>query len=382
MMANQASKGKAVPLRVIICVDMDAFYAQCEERRDPSLKGRPVVVCVYSGRTEESGAVATANYLARGLGVRSGMPIYQAKRILRNHPDAAFPEVDHSYYSEVSDRIMELLRVRSDILEQMSVDEAYLDVTTRINGDFDAARKLATEMKQTILMREQLTCSLGIATNKLVAKMAADSAKPDGLTVVKPEGVRTFLSPLPVRKLYGVGVKTEARLQELGIKTIGELAKFGVPRLSELLGRNQAAYLHSAALGIDEEPVFGEYERKQIGRITTLKENTRDPEAILPILKNLAEDLHRTARSEGVRFRSIGVTAIMEDLSTHSKSKTLPAETESREDINTVSGELLPLLLAELPDLAVRRIGLRLAGLSKISGQAPLTDFLKTSESR
>lgn len=365
--------------RVIICVDMDAFYAQCEEKRNPSLNGRPVVVCVYSGRTDDSGAVATANYLARSLGVHSGMPIYKAKRILCEHPEAAFPGVDHSYYGEVSDRIMNTLRSKSDLLEQMSVDEAYLDVTTHAKGDFETAKKLATEMKQIILTQEGLTCSVGIGSNKLVAKMAADCKKPDGLTIVRPEESSTFFSPLPVRKLYGVGIKTDARLQELGIKTIGELAKFDAARLSELFGRNQATYLHNAAQGIDEEPLATDYERKQIGRIVTLKENTRDPEAILPTLENLAEDLHRSARSEGVRFRSIGVTAIMEDLSTHGKSKTLPVDTENREEINTLIKELLPQLLAEVPDLTVRRIGLRLAGLSKISGQAPLTDYFNPS---
>ncbi len=367
-----------MPPHVIICVDMDAFFAQCEEKRNPSLKGRPVVVCVYSGRTEESGAVSTANYIARSLGVHSGMPIYQAKRILRNYPEAVFPGVDHHYYSEVSDRIMESLRIRSDQLEQMSVDEAYLDVTTRIEGDFERAKELATEIKHTILTQEGLTCSVGIAPNKLVAKMAADSKKPDGLTIIRAEEVLSFLSPLPVGKLYGVGVKTEARLRELGISTIGQLAEFDAPRLTELFGRNQATYLHQAALGVDETQVTSDYERKQIGRIVTLKENTRDPEKILPVLDNLAEDLHRSARNEGLHFRSVGVTAIMEDLSAHSKSRTLPQETESREDIQTVSRELLPLLLKEVPNLMIRRVGLRLAGLSSISGQAPLTDFLSS----
>jgi DNA polymerase IV (archaeal DinB-like DNA polymerase) len=365
-----------MPQRVIICVDMDAFYAQCEEKRNPSLKGRPVVVCVYSGRTEESGAVSTANYLARSLGVHSGMPIYQAKRILHNHPEAIFPGVDHRYYSEVSDRIMESLRARSDQFEQMSVDEAYLDVTTRVDGDFDRGMELSTEIKHMILTQEGLTCSVGIAPNKLVAKMAADSKKPDGRTLIKPEEVTTFLSPMPVGKLYGVGVKTEARLRELGIKTIAQLAEYEASKLTEIFGRNHGTYLHKAALGIDEEVVTSDYERKQIGRIVTLKENSRDSAEILPILENLAEDLHRSARSEGVRFRSVGVTAIMEDLSTHSKSKTLPVDSENREEIITVSRELLPLLLTEIPDLTIRRIGLRLSGLSKISGQTPLTDFL------
>ena len=362
--------------RVIICVDMDAFYAQCEEKRNPSLRGRPVVVCVYSGRTEESGAVSTANYLARSLGVHSGMPIYQAKRILRNQPNAVFPGVDHDYYSEVSDRIMESLRVRSDQLEQMSVDEAYLDVTTRVEEDFKLGKELAGEIKRAILAQEGLTCSVGIAPNKLVAKMAADSKKPDGLTLIRPEEVVSFLSPLSVGKLYGVGVKTETRLKGMGINTVAELANHDTSKLSEIFGRNQGTYLHQAALGIDEEVVSSDYERKQIGRIVTLKENSRDPEKILPVLENLAEDLHRSARSEGVRFRSVGVTAIMEDLSTHSKSKTLPVDVENREEIIIVSRELLPLLLTEIPNLAVRRIGLRLSGFSKISGQAPLTDFL------
>src|SRR5579864_952021 len=172
--------------RTIIAVDLDYFYAQCEEVRDPSIRGKPVVICVFSGRTKESGAVSTANYVARGLGVKSGMPIALAKKILQKDPESVFLPMDIEYYGEVSDRIMELIRSHGDKFEQASIDEAYLDVTNLSHSNYQEAGVIGRKIKTEISAKEGLTCSIGIAPNKLMAKMAVDSKKPDGFAMILP----------------------------------------------------------------------------------------------------------------------------------------------------------------------------------------------------
>ena len=204
-------------------VDLDYFFAQCEELRNPSLKEKPVVICVYSGRTADSGAVSTANYIAREYGVRSGMPIYLAKKKLEN-VDAAFLPVDDHYYEEVSRRVMAVLKGFGDEFEQMGIDEAFLDDSMRTRGSFHDAEELAKTIKNELLNQERLTCSIGVGPNKLIAKMAADEKKPNGLTVISPEHVHGFLEPLPVNRLIGVGTKTLEKMKSMQINTIGDLA--------------------------------------------------------------------------------------------------------------------------------------------------------------
>ena len=191
--------------RIIIAIDFDYFYAQCEEVRNPSIKGTPVVICVFSGRTAESGAVSTANYVARRLGVKSGIPIARAKKILQNNPESVFLPMDIDFYVEVSERIMGLIRPHGDKFEQASVDEAYLDVTNLAKADYQRAGAIGREINAEIFAEEGLTSSIGIALNKLMAKMAVDSRKPDGFTIILPDQVSPFLNPLPVGKLFGVG---------------------------------------------------------------------------------------------------------------------------------------------------------------------------------
>ena len=213
--------------RLVMLVDLDYFYAQCEERRNPSIKGKPVVVCVYSGRTEDSGAVSTANYVARKYGVKSGIPISLAKKKLED-VDAVFLPVDKEFYKEISESVMEILRIYADRFEQVSVDEAYLDVTQRTKTNYHEAKQLAVTLKDDILTQQQLTCSIGVGPNTLISKIAADIQKPDGLTLVTPQQLNSFLSALPARRLLGVGKQTEKKMETLGIRTVGQLAKFDV----------------------------------------------------------------------------------------------------------------------------------------------------------
>ena len=280
------------PSRTIMLADFDYFFAQCEELRNPALKGKPVVVGVYSGRTEDSGAVSTANYIARKYGVKSGIPLYLAKKRLEG-TEAVFRPVDDEFYRQISDKIMRMLRSYAEAFEQVSVDEAYLDVTQKTQGSYEAARALAQKMKKDVKREIGIAFSVGIGPNKLVAKIAADSQKPDGLTVVKPEEVQRFLSPFPVDQLLGVGRKIAAKMTELGIKTIGELARYDVQRLVEVFGKNLGVYFHNAANGVDNEPVQETGEAGSISRIATLKENTRDLAVVLEKTGQLIEDIHK-----------------------------------------------------------------------------------------
>jgi len=364
--------------RAVLHVDLDYFFAQCEERENPSLKGRPVVVCVYSARGGDSGAVSTANYVARGHGVRAGIPIALAKRRLRG-VDAAFLPVNRGLYEAVSQRIMAILRRHADRFEQVGIDEAYLDVTRRVDGDFERARELAQRIKAEVSAEEGLTCSVGVGPNKLVAKMAAGSRKPDGLTVVTLEKVPDFLSPLPAGELYGVGAKTEKRLGELGIKTVDDLSKYDAAGLIEVFGKSFGLYLHRASRGIDDTPVQERGMATQISRITTLGEDTRDPDAIMEAVRHLSRAVHAGAAEQNLRFRSVALIAVTDDLKLHTRSKALDGPTDDLEVIAEASEGLLNRFLSEVTGPKVRRVGVRLSGLEKGKGQRKLTEFGKTS---
>jgi DNA polymerase IV (DinB-like DNA polymerase) len=357
-------------------VDLDYFFAQCEEQRQPDLRTKPVVVCVFSGRTNDSGAVSTANYRARSFGVRSGMPIFQAKRILHNE-DPAFLPVDKEYYQNVSDRIMTIVRSYSDAFEQVGIDEAFLDVTARTSGDFSKAAEYAAVIKKRILDEVGITCSVGIAPNKLVAKIASDHRKPDGLTSVPPNSVSEFLAPLEVRKLVGVGKKTETILVSVGVKTIGDLRARSTEQLVEHFGRSFGAYLYDAARGIDGEPVVEREGREQISRIVTLKQNSHYLEEIFPEIEKLLDDVVAKAATDRLSFRTVSVIAVMEDLSVHSRSQSFDAPISATESARKACRILLQNLLGETSK-SIRRVGVRLSTLvpPKERGQSSLSEFV------
>jgi len=365
--------------RVVMLVDLDYFYAQVEERRNPSIRGKPVVVCVYSGRTEDSGAVATSNYIAREYGVRSGIPISLAKKRLKDNKDAVFLPIDRPYYQAVSERIMSVIRASADSFEQVGIDEAYLDVTDRVRGDFGEAKELACKIKNDVLEQEGVTCSVGVAPNKLVAKMASDAQKPDGLTIVKPEEVKTFLDPLPADRIIGIGGKTSKRLEDMNIKTISDLASYDVERLIEKFGKALGNYFHNASLGIDDSPVQERGEVESISRIATLKENTRDINVIMQKANELSDDVHAKLLERGVNFKLVGIVMIMKDLTVHSKSKTFETPMFDVDVIKRTARELFDKLLNESTNEA-RRIGVRVSVLGKVEKtQRRLTDFFGSS---
>jgi DNA polymerase IV (DinB-like DNA polymerase) len=359
-------------------VDLDYFFAQCEELRNPALRDKPVVIGVYSGRTEDSGAVSTANYLARKYGVKSGIPLFLAKKRLES-TEAVFLPVDHEFYQQISDKIMHALRGYADSFEQVGIDEAYLDVTQKVQGSFETARNFGQKIKDEIKNQQQITFSVGVGPSKLVAKIACDSQKPDGLTVVKPEEVAFFLSRLPVGRLIGVGRKIGARMETLRIKTIGELAKYDVQKLVEVFGKNLAVYFHNAANGVDNEPVQETGEAESISRIATLKENTRDLTFILEKTNQLTEDIYKELVQRKLCFRQVGIIAIMTDLSMHSRSQTLERPASDMEILRRAVEELFEKFLGE-SDLEIRRVGVKVSRLSKEeTEQKPLASFFPTS---
>ncbi|MCW4011219.1 MAG: DNA polymerase IV [Candidatus Bathyarchaeota archaeon] len=356
--------------RIVMLVDLDYFFAQCEELRNPALKGKPVVVGMYSGRTETSGAVSTSNYLAREFGVKSGIPLFLAQKRLEGK-DAVFLPVDYDYYQQLSDKIMSLLRSFSDVLEQASIDEAYLDVTKKTEGTYEKAEAQAQEMKATVKREVGVTFSVGIAPNKLIAKIASNVHKPDGVTVVRPEQVKAFLLPLPVDAILGVGKKTVAKMSEMGIKTVGDLAKFDVQRLVEVFGKTLGVYFHNAAHGVDNDPVQEAGEAESIGRMGTLKEDSRDLDFIMEKINQQIEEVYVEFTQKSLLYRQVGITAVMTDLSAKSRSKTLEKPAKDKETIHKAAWELFEKYLGET-DMEIRRVGVRVASFSKEEPQQQL----------
>jgi DNA polymerase IV (DinB-like DNA polymerase) len=358
--------------RIVGHLDLDYFYAQVEEVEDPSLKDKPVVVCVFSGRTEESGVVSTANYKAREHDVRSGIPIALAKRRLEGL-DAAFIPRDQEKYDAYSERVMQAVRTEVDILEQTGVDEAFFDITKRSGGSYAAARSLALGIKEKVMREERLTCSIGLGPNKAVAKIASDFKKPNGLTIVKDDEVSAFLSPLPIEKIYGVGPKTAKLLEDNGIENIPDLASAPAQRLEDILGKKLAVYLRNASLGLDDEPVVDRGEATQLSRIITLKRDTNDPKQVVSEMLPALKDVHERLVSKDLFFRNVSVIGILKDLSLHSRSKTLETPTSDYQALEKEVRILLTELLREVGEL--RRAGVRLSDLRNMVDQHSLTEF-------
>ncbi|MEM2103146.1 MAG: DNA polymerase IV [Candidatus Bathyarchaeia archaeon] len=366
--------------RVIIHADFDYFYAQCEERENPTLKDKPVVVCIYSGRSEDSGAVSTANYIARKYGVKAGISIVMAKRKLKN-TDAVFLPANFELYEKVSESIMNTLRTYGDAFEQTGIDEAFMDVTQRVNGDFEIAKQLAQKIQKEIFEKEKITVSIGVGPNKLIAKIAAGKRKPHGLTVVTPEEIENFLAPLPVNELIGVGKKTAAVMEEMGIKTISDLANYDLEKLVKKFGKLLGVYFHNAALGIDESPVKERGTVESISRIVTLKDDTRDLDKILENAYEICIDIQARANRANLSFKSVTIYVVLQDMHSHSRSKTFEAPVDSLEMLKEATKELFQRLLHDTPEeLKVRRIGVKISNfIHGKQSQKQLTEFVKES---
>ena len=358
--------------RIILHLDLDYFYAQVEEARKPEIKNKPVVICQYSGRSEDSGAVATTNYIARKFNVKSGLAIKTAKKLLQN-TDSVFIPANHELYESISETIMNIIRKYSDKFEQLSIDEACIDISNKINNDYQNATKYGNELKKEIQTLENLTCSIGISPNKLISKMAADSNKPNGTTIILPDKVKDFLFPQKVNRLYGIGPKTNAKLAEFKITTIEELANSERTLLIDEFGQKFGVYLHDSANGIDNEEVKDK-PADQIGRIVTLKEDTRDFDLISQSIDNLSKDISDQTIEKKITFKTVSITAIMEDLTIYQRSKSFEIFQNSNDIIITTSQELLRNFLSQ-ESRKLRRIGVRVSNFSQTKGQTNLFDF-------
>jgi len=320
-------------------------------------------VGVYSGRTEDSGAVSTSNYIARKYGVKSGLPLFMAKRKLEG-TEAVFLPVDHEYYEQISNRIMNIFRKYASELEQVSVDEAYLDVSEQVGCSFGKARDYALTIKADVKAQVGISLTIGVGPNKLVAKIACDSQKPDGLTIVRSEQTKEFLAPLPINRLLGIGKKTAARMDQMGIKTIGDLAVYDCQRLIEGFGKVLGIYFHNAANGIDNEPVKEQGEAESISKIGTLKYDTHNLDFVLQKTDELIDVVFEEVSKKEYSFKTVSIYVVNVDLSGKSRSITLEQPVKDKETIRRNVRILFEKYLSESP-LEIRRVGVKISGFSK-----------------
>ena len=360
--------------RIVLHVDFDYFYAQCEENRNPDLKGKPVVVCIFSDRGGDSGAVATANYTARKFGVKSGIPIAFAKNRLKDRLESVFLSADFDYYSDISSSAMIIIESFGDVFEYVGRDEAYLDVTSRTDSDFERASHIAQQLKNEIQKKIKMTCSVGVSPNKLISKIASDYKKPDGLTIIKPTEIMKFLGSLELRKIPGIGKKTESVFTDLNCRIIDDILKFDVFELNKKFGRKTGTYIYNCARGIDNNLVKLRAPTIQFSKIITLKENSKDLEFLSDNLKILCKQVNTISVEKQKMFRSVGIQFVNEDLTTKTKSRMLKNPTNSVAELEKVSLQLLIGAL-ENQELLIRRLGLRVSELTDVEGQSDITSY-------
>ena len=349
----------------IIFIDFDYFYAQVEEIMNPAIRDKPVVVCVYSGRTENSGAVATSNYLARSIGIKSGMPLPQAMKIGQGR--AVFIPIRRDFYQEFSDRVMNTISTYSDKMEIASIDEAYIDVTEE-SSTFQEAVELGKEIKEAIFREHGMKASLGISINKVIVKILGDMAKPDGIKYIDESQVDGFLNNLEVKKIPGVGTILSTKLKDAGIVYIKDILNKDPRAMIDILGNAKYTYLVEIAENRYNKPVE-ERIRKNFGRYITLPENTRDEFIIMPIVRKAVDSAYGKAPGIPGEISAIG---IMEDLDIVSRSVT--GGRINKNSAYEIAESLMEKIL-DSDQRKLRRIGIR---IGKITSNESLDDFFGT----
>jgi DNA polymerase-4 len=350
--------------RKIIHLDMDAFYASVEEHDEPSLRGRPIIV----GGTSNRGVVSAASYAARKFGIHSGMPIATARKLC---PHGVFLPVRMGRYQEISNRIMEIFHRFTPLVEPISLDEAFLDVT-----DSEMLLGRSEEIARTIkrLVREEtgLTVSAGIASSKLLAKIASDLDKPDGLTMVEPGKEREFLSPLPIKKLWGAGAATQKTLALMGAQTIGDLSRLPLQLLTATFGKS-GLHLHLAANGIDDREVITEHETKSIGNEETFERDLREEKALRKELLALATRVGKRLRRHGLAGKTVTLKVKYADFKQITRSTTLSEATADDRKIFLHGCKLLTRTQAG--QRPVRLIGISISNLTPAVSEKQLQLF-------
>lgn len=341
-------------MRKILHVDMDAFYASVEQRDDPKLKGKPIVV---GGSPEGRGVVAAASYESRKFGIRSAMSAAQAKRLC---PHLIFVTPNFKKYKAVSEQIREIFHEVTDLVEPLSLDEAYLDVTINKRGE-PLARKLAEWIKSEIKKRTALTASAGVAYNKFLAKIASDVRKPDGLFVISPERAEAFLKDLPVGRIWGVGPVTEKKLHELGYRTAGDIRSVPVESIEKQLG-SYGRMLHSLSLGIDEREVETEWDPKSSGAEETFSRDILDTQILRATLEAQAEEIAHSLKKMDCLTRTVQIKVRYKDFKTITRARTLFRPTDKTEIIAQTAIELMETK-SDAGRVPVRLIGVSAQGL-------------------
>ena len=349
----------------IVHVDMDAFYASAELIDRPDLRGTPVII---GGGAR--GVVLSATYEARALGVHAAMPMARARRLA---PDAVVITPDHDRYQQISREIMAIFASITPLLEPLSLDEAFLDVA-------GARRRLGTptsigqHIRQRVHAETSITCSVGVAATKFVAKLASTVAKPDGLLVVPRDQTLTFLHPLPVSAMWGVGDRTEDRLRNLGLNTIGDIAHTPTQTLTRALGVSAGPRLVDLAWGRDDRPVVADVPEKSISNEHTFERDVDDPKVIIRELLRLADHVAHRARTRGFAARTVAIKIRFADFTTLSRSRTLSVATDGGHEVFTVARELYEAL--GLQRVRIRLLGVRLEGLGPAGERADQLAFL------
>lgn len=358
--------------RAILHVDMDAFFASVELRRHPELRGQPVAV----GGSGDRGVIAAASYEARVFGVRSAMASVRAKRMC---PRLVILPGDHAHYAEVSSRIMALFRDVTPLVEPLSLDEAFLDVsgTRRSQGPPEL---VAARVRQRLLDQEGLACAVGVAPNKFLAKLASGEAKPrigptgplpgHGVLVVERGRELDFLHPLDVSKLWGVGPATLAKLQRFGVRTVGDLAALPLKAVTGALGRSSGAHLHALANGIDDRPVVVDQEPKSVSHEETFASDRHSTDELRGDLVRMADAVADRLRRHGVRARTVQLKVRYTDFTTATRSHTLTAPTDRGTELRDEAWSMLAALPVER---GIRLLGVGGANLTRAAAAEQLT---------
>ena len=358
-------------------VDMDAFFASVELLRRPELRGRPLIV----GGDGERGVVAAASYEARAYGIHSAMPSTRARRLC---PHAVFVAGDHAHYAQVSSRVMALFRDVTPLVEPLSLDEAFLDVRGALHGA-DRAAEIGAELRDRVWETERLACSVGVATNKFLAKLATERAKPrpsaDGLVfgsgvhAVAAGGELDVLHPLPVGALWGVGPGTRARLSRLGIETVGDLAAQPEARVVAALGTGVGTHLHRLANGVDTRPVLVDRDVKSIGHEETFARDRVDHDGLEPEVIRMADAVSSRLRAASMTGRTVTIKVRFADFTTITRSSTLAEPTDGS---RTIAREAAAMLERIDPTPGVRLFGVSVSQLaSGAARQLSLDDLVE-----
>jgi DNA polymerase-4 len=355
--------------RSILHVDMDAFYASVEMRDNPELRGKPVIVGGLGGR----GVVAAASYEVRKYGVHSAMPMREA---LKRCPHAVCVKPRFERYKAVSTTVFEIFHRFTPLVQGLSLDEAFLDVT-HSQAALGSAESIAAQIKQLILKETELTASVGVAPNKLVAKIASDLRKPDGLVVVLPEQVTAILDPLPIRRLHGLGNKTAPLLERIGIVTLRDLRLAPDATLRSVFGK-YSSQIKARAAGEDDRPVIPDYDEKQISSETTFDKDIVDPSQLHAELVQLADRTAARLRSQGWLSERVTVKIRRHDFKTYTRQCAVRPATQETKPLATAAARLLNEWIAAQPRTAIRLLGV---GAGDLTAQ-PQLELFSAQESK